>query len=180
MNALWRNVAIEYYMKEITLLKPLRRNDFESDWWVFAAPPSATQTATICAQKLLPISTCLSNDTFDKDTKTQSPKFASGHVHVETSHICAYSFKYFAHSAGNGRCCTSIKALRGCMLFCTFHRGDSQCAWLVDQLPHLFVCDIIVAQVAFLLFYFLSPEASHLLIDTNSAAHYSKLNKHEV
>lgn len=112
-------------------------------------------------------------------TQKQWPKFASGHINVETSHICIYSFKYFAHSAGNGWYCTSIKALKGCMLFCTFYRGDSQCAWLVDQLPHLFVCDIIFAQVAFLPFYFLSPEASYLLIDTNANAHYSELNKHE-
>lgn len=82
-------------------------------------------------------------------TQKQSPKFASGHINVETLHICIYSFKYFAHSAANSRHCASIKALRRCVLFCTFYRGDSQCAWLVDQLPHLFVCDIIFCASGF-------------------------------
>lgn len=83
---------------------------FKWERWVFAIPQSAKQTGAICAQKLVLISTCLS-DVLRRDAR-QPPQLALGFVNHSA---CAkftylYLWIYLAHDT-NSQYCILMKAL---------------------------------------------------------------------
>lgn len=114
---------------------------FKWERWVFAIPQSAKQTGAICAQKLVLISTCLS-DVLRRDER-QPPQLALGFVNHSA---CAkftylYLWIYWAHGTkqpilhiDEGAPLDVLSGQR--VLFCTFFSCSCHCAWLVHQPAH--------------------------------------------
>lgn len=77
-----------------------------------------------------------------KAVNTISLNFANHHAGAKLTYWIQSS-QCFACSGCNTWWCIFMNVLNGQhVVFCTFDRRNSQCAWLVDWLPHLFAHDI--------------------------------------